>query len=75
MDYVILLLPAILPAAFWAGYHWYVDRHLPEPASHLLAAFLLGIGSFFLGLLMYRALGAVGPDAVWLWATLFDGTT
>jgi len=60
MHYVILLLPVILPASFWAGYHWYVDRHLPEPARYLAAAFLLGVGSFFLGMLMYRLLGVLG---------------
>ncbi|MCP4045965.1 MAG: PrsW family intramembrane metalloprotease, partial [Gammaproteobacteria bacterium] len=42
---------------FWAGYHYYKDQHLPEPISHLLLAFGLGIGSFWLGLLGYEALG------------------
>jgi RsiW-degrading membrane proteinase PrsW (M82 family) len=60
LQYFILLLPVILPAAFWAAYHLHVDRHLPEPPSHLLLAFALGAGSFWLGLLGYRALGLVG---------------
>src|SRR5690606_29807319 len=34
-------------------------RHLPEPPGHLLLAFLLGIASFYLGLLMYWLLGQV----------------
>lgn len=60
LDYLILLLPVILPAAFWAAYHLHVDRHLPEPPGHLLLAFALGAGSFWLGLLGYHALGLVG---------------
>ena len=59
MDYVILFLPVVLPVLFWVGYHLYVDRHLPEPASHLLLAFILGVGSFYLGKFMYRALDLV----------------
>lgn len=60
MHYFILLLPVILPAAFWAAYHIHVDRHLPEPATHLALAFALGVASFFLGMLMYRGLGMLG---------------
>jgi RsiW-degrading membrane proteinase PrsW (M82 family) len=56
----IQILPLILPVLFWAGYHYYKDRHLPEPVSHLLLAFVLGVGSFYLGMLMYQALGLVG---------------
>ncbi len=37
-----MLLPVLLPALFWAGYHYHKDRHLPEPAGHLLIALLLG---------------------------------
>lgn len=60
MHYVVLLLPIVLPVVFWAAYHRHADRHLPEPAGHLLLAFMLGVGSFFLGMLLYRALGIVG---------------
>lgn len=60
MNYTPQLLPLIVPVAFWAGYHYYKDRHLPEPIPHLLLAFALGLGSFYLGLLGYRALGIVG---------------
>ena len=59
MHYIVLCLPIILPALFWAGYHYYTDRHLPEPVSHLLLAFALGTGSFYLGALMYRGLDLV----------------
>ncbi|MDX1406250.1 MAG: PrsW family intramembrane metalloprotease [Woeseiaceae bacterium] len=60
MHYLPLLLPIALPVLFWAGYHYHKDRHLPEPVGHLLLAFLLGLGSFYLGLFMYRALDVVG---------------
>ena len=59
-DYLILLLPIVLPVVFWSAYHLHVDRQLPEPPLKLALAFLLGVGSFFLGLLAYRALGLVG---------------
>ena len=57
MRYTPHLLPLILPVVFWACYHYYKDRHLPEPIPHLLLAFGLGIGTFWLGLLGYEALG------------------
>ena len=59
MRYTVHLLPVILPVLFWACYHYYKDRHLPEPVSHLLVAFTLGVGSFYLGMFMYRALDFV----------------
>lgn len=59
MRYTLHLLPVILPVLFWAGYHYYKDRHLPEPLSHLLLAFILGVGSFYLGMFLYRALDLV----------------
>ncbi len=59
MHYTVLIFPVILPVLFWACYHYYKDRHLPDPVSHLLLAFTLGVGSFYLGLLMYRALDLV----------------
>ena len=57
MQISILICPVILPVLFWAWYHYHKDRHLPEPLSHLLAAFLLGGFSFVLGKLMYQGLG------------------
>jgi len=59
MRYIVHLLPVILPVLFWTCYHYYKDRHLPEPVSHLLLTFCLGVGSFYLGLLMYGALDLV----------------
>jgi len=60
LGYLVLLLPIVLPVAFWSAYHLHVDRHLPEPPGHLVLAFALGVGAFFLGLLAYRALGVLG---------------
>ncbi len=45
-----------MPILFWAWYHYHKDRHLPEPISHLLLAFVLGGASFWLGKLMYQGL-------------------
>lgn len=59
MQYGAMVLPILLPVTFWACYHYYKDRHLPEPISHLALAFGLGIGSYYLGILMYRALDLV----------------
>jgi RsiW-degrading membrane proteinase PrsW (M82 family) len=57
MKLTVLILPVVLPVLFWAWYHYYKDRHLPEPLGHLFLAFLLGAGAFWLGKLMYVALG------------------
>ncbi len=59
MHYSMYIVPVLLPVLFWAGYHYYKDRHLPEPLGHLLLAFVLGIASFWLGKLMYFGLGLV----------------
>jgi len=55
-----MTLPVLLPALFWAGYHYYKDRHQPEPLVNLALCFLFGIGSYWLGGFMYQALGLVG---------------
>jgi RsiW-degrading membrane proteinase PrsW (M82 family) len=57
MSYTVIIGPIVVPVLFWAGYHYHKDRHLPEPLSHLLAAFLLGGVAYWLGKLMYVGLG------------------
>jgi len=42
MQQALLIVPIALPILFWAGYHYYKDRHLPEPIGHLVLAFMLG---------------------------------
>lgn len=56
MQFSMLIAPIILPVIFWAGYHYHKDRHLPEPMGHLAFAFLLGIGSYWLGRGLYMGL-------------------
>ena len=58
--YIVVSLPVFLPVLFWAGYHLYVDRHLPEPVGHLFLAFFLGVGSYHLGGALYGGLEVVG---------------
>ena len=60
MNRWLSLLPVIVPVLFWAWYHYHKDRHLPEPRLHLLAAFLLGVGAFWLGALLYEGLDLIG---------------
>lgn len=56
----LMLLPVVLPVLFWAIYHYYKDRHLPEPAGKLVATFLLGAAAALLAKLSYVGLGFVG---------------
>lgn len=56
----LFFLPVVLPVLFWAGFHYYKDRHLPEPPGNLALCFLLGVGSFYIGRYLYQALGLIG---------------
>jgi RsiW-degrading membrane proteinase PrsW (M82 family) len=56
----LIFVPVVLPVLFWAWYHYYKDRRLPEPVGYLVLAFLLGAGSYWLGILMYEGLGVIG---------------
>ena len=60
MNYLMALLPVVAPVIFWAAYHYYKDRHLPEPIGNLILSFLLGIASFYVGIAMYRGLDLIG---------------
>jgi len=68
MDYTIFVAAITLPVIFWAGYHYYKDRHLPEPIGNLLLCFILGVASFYIGKYMYEGLDLIGLrfDAVLL---------
>ncbi len=60
MTQSVILLAIVIPGFLWAGYHYYHDRHQPEPILYLLIAFLLGCFSGLLGQLAYSALDIVG---------------
>ena len=60
MQYSILLVPVVLPALFWAWYHYHKDSLRPEPPVFLALAFVAGIGSFWLGKALYVGLGYLG---------------
>jgi len=60
MQQTLLVLPILLPVAFWTAYHHHKDRHLPEPALNLLACFVLGLGAAGLSKLMYLGLEPFG---------------
>lgn len=60
MTKLLMLLPVLLAVLFWAGYHYHKDRHLPEPAGHLLLALLLGAASALFAKAFYVSLGFVG---------------
>ncbi|HSD69465.1 MAG TPA: PrsW family intramembrane metalloprotease [Woeseiaceae bacterium] len=53
-------LQILVPVLFWAGYHYYYDRHLPEPAGNLLICFVLGFASAGISQLLYEGLGILG---------------
>ncbi len=59
MSFTVILVPILLPVLFWAGYHYYKDRHQPEPILNLLFCFLLGIAASYLSKSMYIALETV----------------
>lgn len=55
-----ILTLIIAPTLFWAAYHYYKDRHQPEPISNLLLTYGLGIAAGYLGIHAYTALEFVG---------------
>ena len=60
MRLVLATLPIFVPVLFWAGYHYYKDRHQPEPVLNLVFCFLLGIGASYLAKFMYASLDLIG---------------
>jgi RsiW-degrading membrane proteinase PrsW (M82 family) len=71
MRFTVIIVPILLPVLFWAGYHYYKDRHRPEPILNLLFCFLLGIAASYLSKSMYIALETINlrHDAYELAAT------
>ena len=60
MQQLFLVLPVVVPAIFWAAYHYHKDRHLPEPLSLLLLAFGLGAFATEISQLLYLGLEPLG---------------
>ncbi len=60
MPSTALIFPLLVPLLFWAAYHYYHDRHRPEPVGNLLLCIALGVGSAYLNRVMYEGLGLVG---------------
>ncbi len=56
----LTLVTILIPALFWACYHYWKDRHQPEPILYLLLTLLLGIGSGYMGQLAYETLDLLG---------------
>ena len=60
MQHGLLVLPVIVPVLFWAAYHYYQDRVLPEPPANLLLCFALGFVAAGLSKAMYVGLEPLG---------------
>jgi protease PrsW len=48
------------PTAFWAAFHYYKDRHRPEPVLNLLLTYVLGLAAGYLCPYAYQTLGWFG---------------
>lgn len=60
MTLKLLVFALLLPALFWAAWHYYRDRDRPEPLHVLLGLLAAGMAAAFAGRLAYAALGLVG---------------
>lgn len=57
---VSLVAVLLGPTLFWAAYHYYHDRHRPEPLHNLLLCYALGLVAALASLHAYVALDIVG---------------
>ena len=60
MGQLLAIAPIAVPVLFWAAYHYYQDRHLPEPPHKLVVTFLLGMVAAGISAMLYSGLGVVG---------------
>ena len=60
MSSTVVVTCIVAPALFWALYHYYRDRHRPEPVTHTALAFGLGALSGALGQQLYNGLQWLG---------------
>jgi RsiW-degrading membrane proteinase PrsW (M82 family) len=75
MQVAWLLLQIVVPVGFWSAYHYYKDRHLPEPVGNLFTCLLLGCAAAGISRWLYEALGFFGLryDAVELGVSNLPG--
>lgn len=57
MQHLMLIPQILLPVLFWSGYHYYKDRHLPEPVGNLLLCFGLGLLANGIARMLYEGVG------------------
>jgi len=55
-----LIFAVLFPLIFWVAYHYYHDRHRPEPVANLVIALGLGALASILAGYGYQALGFLG---------------
>jgi len=60
VDLSLLVSALLVPLLFWAAYHYYHDRHRPEPVANLAIALGLGALASPLASLVYDLLDALG---------------
>lgn len=60
MNVSTLIFALLIPILFWAAYHYYHDRHRPEPVANLLLCIVLGAAGAYLNQAMYAGLGVLG---------------
>ena len=75
MNVSLLIFPVLVPLLFWGAYHYYHDRHRPEPVGNLLLCIALGVAASFLSKYLYVALELIDLrfDALELAATNLTG--
>lgn len=56
----LVIFALLVPLMFWAAYHYYHDRHRPEPLGNLLLCILLGVAAAWLSRGMYAGLDVLG---------------
>jgi len=56
----LVVFAVLVPLMFWAAYHYYHDRHRPEPLGGLLLCILLGVAAAWVSRGMYAGLELLG---------------
>lgn len=56
----LIIFALLVPFMFWTAYHYYHDRHRPEPVGNLVLSILLGVAAAWLNRGMYAGLDVLG---------------